>query len=546
MNTNKNINKHEKLNVIWIVTDSARNFSTGGLDDRDRPEFFDTLKNSFVNFENTVTSAPSSVMSGSCMLTGMNSYYIGRNYDDFRYEEGTFPNLASILRTEDYDTKGIFVAREMREKIAPFIGHVEKDFWPKKLSHSQRMWTNETANEILDNYLSKRTKDNPLFLMLWNNIRDDFNISSNLEKLLKILKNHDYYDNSIILFCADHGYPHPRRGFTPEYLKREGLTHDLMLGDDNILIPLLIKTPDCDPRDVTDQVGTIDLFPTVLDYANIKNYKGKNLFPQNGASLKPLLINRENTNFFNERSIRCDCRFFGQSQRKTAIRQGKYKYVYSHDDQVEEFFDVEFDPSEDESLSSMDKYQLKIEELKNIFLEEESKANVFQEEYIAKKLVNSISNNRLSNNLVIFSLQGQQMNDRIISALNNHKDFNIMFFVGKISNKTTIDKFCESIADLSDDDFECLKKFLNNGSDSCFLYVETGTEYDEAKRTLLKRGIPIKQTFDINFQSSGQIKWQFSRAIRALFSRRKLILSEPTLLFTYLKEYIQRTLKKLK
>ena len=40
---------------------------------------------------------------------------------------------------------------------------------------------------------------------------------------------------------------------------------------------------------------------------------------------------------------------------------------------------------------------------------------------------------------------------------------------------------------------------------------ETGSEYDEAKRTLLKRGIPIKQTFDINFQSSGQIKWQFSQ-----------------------------------
>ena len=111
MNTNKNINKHEKLNVIWIVTDSARNFSTGGLDDRDRPEFFDTLKNSFVNFENTVTSAPSSVMSGSCMLTGMNSYYIGRNYDDFRYEEGTFPNLASILRIQR-----VFLLQEKCEK----------------------------------------------------------------------------------------------------------------------------------------------------------------------------------------------------------------------------------------------------------------------------------------------------------------------------------------------------------------------------------------------------------------------------------------------
>ena len=65
-------------NIIWIVTDSARNFSTGGLDDRDRPEFFDEIAPDFVNFKNAVTSAPSSVMSGACMLTGMNSYYVGQ------------------------------------------------------------------------------------------------------------------------------------------------------------------------------------------------------------------------------------------------------------------------------------------------------------------------------------------------------------------------------------------------------------------------------------------------------------------------------------
>ena len=133
------------VNIIIIVTDSARNFSTGGLDDRDRPEFYDSL-DKFVNFENAVTSAPSSVMSASTMLTGMNSYYIGRNYDDFRYEEGVFPNLASILQDVGYETKGIFVAREMREKVAPFIGSVEKKNWPKGISHSLRMWSNEIAN----------------------------------------------------------------------------------------------------------------------------------------------------------------------------------------------------------------------------------------------------------------------------------------------------------------------------------------------------------------------------------------------------------------
>ncbi len=539
-------NKEKKLNVIWVVTDSARNFSTGGLDDRDRPEFFDSLNDSFVNFENTVTSAPSSVMSGSCMLTGMNSYYIGRNYDDFRYEEGAFPNLASILRFENYETKGIFVAREMREKIAPFIGHVEKSYWPKKLSHSQRMWSNEIANEILDNYLSKRTGDNPLFLMLWNNIRDDYNISSNLEELLNILKKHNYYDDSVILFCADHGYPHPRRGFTPEYLKREGLTHDLMLGDDNILIPLLIKTPDCDPRNVADQVGTIDLFPTVLDYANVTSYEGKNLFPQNGASLKPLLVNKEDSNFFNQRSIRCDCRFFGQSQRKTAIRQGSYKYVYSHDDNVEEFYDVEYDPSEDNSLAHMNEYQLKIEELRSIFLEEESKANIFQEEYIAKKLVSTLSKNNLSKDLIIFSLQGSQMNDRIISAIDNHKEFNIVFFVGETSNNLFLNKYCKNIYSLSESDFIDLQNLLKNGSDACFLFAENGSEYKESMQLLSKKNISVKQSFDINFQSTPQIKWVFSRAVRALISRRKLILSEPTLLFTYMKEYILRLFKRFR
>ena len=66
------------------------------------------------------------------------------------------PNLATILSHHDYETQSIFVAREMREKIAPFIGHVKKDFWPKNISHSQRMWKNETANDVLENYLVKR------------------------------------------------------------------------------------------------------------------------------------------------------------------------------------------------------------------------------------------------------------------------------------------------------------------------------------------------------------------------------------------------------
>ena len=81
------------MNIICIVTDSARNFSTGGLDDRDRPVYYDSLENEFCSFNHAVTSAPSSVMSGSTMLTGLSSYFIGRNYDDFRFGDWT-PELS--------------------------------------------------------------------------------------------------------------------------------------------------------------------------------------------------------------------------------------------------------------------------------------------------------------------------------------------------------------------------------------------------------------------------------------------------------------------
>ena len=535
--------KLKRPNIIWVVTDSARNFSTGGLDDRDRPDFFDTISDEFVNFENTVTSAPSSVMSGACMLTGMNSYYIGRNYDDFRYEEGVFPNLATILSHHDYETQSIFVAREMREKIAPFIGHVKKDFWPKNISHSQRMWKNETANDVLENYLVKRESEKPLFLMLWNNIRHDLNISNNLNTLVKSLKKHGYYDNSVIIFCADHGSPHPRRGFTPESLKREGLTHDLMLGDDNILIPLLLKAPGCMPSNVKDQVGTIDLFPTILDYAGIDSYSGKDSFPQSGFSLRPLLDQSGNKEVFNGRSIRCDCRFFGQSQRKTAIRQGQFKYVYSHDDSLEEFYDIGFDPLEDLSLAEKEEYREKMSELRDIFLAEELKANEFQEKYIAKKLVSTLSSNGITGQLIIFSLQGSQMNDRLISAVANAKSFEIKAFVGTASEKSN---FAHDINSLTSQQFIELKKLVADGAQAILLYAEVGNEFDNTIKFIKDNGITLTQKFDINFQSTGDVKWTLAKIVRAISSRRKLIQSEPSLLLTYAKEFIQRIFRKLR
>lgn len=533
--------------IIWIVTDSARNFSTGGLDDRDRPEFYDSLLGEFTNFENAVTSAPSSVMSGSCMLTGMNSYYIGRNYDDFRFEEGAFPNIAAILSSEGYETKGIFVAREMREKIAPFIGHLERHYWPHGLSHAQRMWSNEDANRMLDSFLGSREATQPLFLMLWNNIRHDDRISDNLGELMRILKEHGYYEESLVLFCADHGYPHPRRGFTPEYLKREGLTHDLMLGDDNILIPLLVKTPDNQPGSVATQVGTVDLFPTVLDYAGVTSYRAKEEFPQSGRSLRSLLTrSQDGQAFFDQRAIRCDCRFFGQTQRKTALRLGRYKYVFSHDDGFEEFYDMVADPSEDVSLFDRPEYANKIAELRAVFQAEETKASQFQQEYIARKVVRSFAAARLRGPLVVFSLQEQQMNDCVMTALASSTGHRLSAFVGDSSQTEPFIHVPETInAAPCAEILARLKAEINSGAKAVFLSAPEEETNKSYLRALSEAGIRIHHSFDINFQSSAQIEWGPARYWRALKNRKTLIINEPTLALTYAREFAARIRRKM-
>jgi len=539
----QNVTRH----VIWIVTDSARNFSTGGLDDRDRPEFYDSLLGEFTNFENAVTSAPSSVMSGSCMLTGMNSYYIGRNYDDFRFEEGAFPNIAAILSSKGYETKGIFVAREMREKIAPFIGHLERRYWPDGLSHAQRMWSNEDANRMLNSFLGSRDATQPLFLMLWNNIRHDDRISDNLAELMRILKEHGYYEESLVLFCADHGYPHPRRGFTPEFLKREGLTHDLMLGDDNILIPLLVKTPDNKPGSVATQVGTVDLFPTVLDYAGVTSYRAKEEFPQSGRSLRSLLTrSQEGQAFFDQRAIRCDCRFFGQTQRKTALRLGRYKYVFSHDDGFEEFYDTVADPSEGVSLFDRPEYANKIAELRAVFQTEEAKASQFQQEYIARKVVRSFAAAGLRGPLVVFSLQEQQMNDCVMTALASSTGQRLSAFVGDSSQTESFIHVPETIkATPCAEILARLKAEIRSGAKAVFLSAPEEETNKSYLRALSEAGIRIHHSFDINFQSSAQIEWGLARYWRALKNRKMLIINEPKLALTYAREFVARIRRKM-
>ena len=72
-------------NFIFFIVDSARHYSLNGKDDRDKLKMMYEFEDESIFFNNAITSAPSSIMSFLAMATSMPSYYIARNYDDFRH-----------------------------------------------------------------------------------------------------------------------------------------------------------------------------------------------------------------------------------------------------------------------------------------------------------------------------------------------------------------------------------------------------------------------------------------------------------------------------
>ena len=85
-----------------------------------------------------------------------------------------------------------------------------------------------------------------------------------LGRLFHKLKEMDLYDDSLIVFTADHG---------EEFCEREGcwIGHTRTLYQELIHVPLIIKLPGKAKKRLSqDYVGLIDIMPTIVDYAGLE------------------------------------------------------------------------------------------------------------------------------------------------------------------------------------------------------------------------------------------------------------------------------------
>ena len=376
----------KKSNVILFVVDSARYYSTGGKDDRDKLEMMDRFEHESIYFPVTVSAAPSSVMSLSSMLTSLSAYSIARNYDDFRYDNDQFDSLHKILGENGYDIRSIFNARELRFLFGDTLGQVPKKYWPKGTHGDQFTWSNEIMNIVLDNFLGSGDVNEPFFLIVWYNIRHDPETSRIVSEGLDLLKKHQVFDDSVFILTSDHGYMDPKRGYSPEKLVEMGLSHDLLLTDDNIRIPFYLKYPGSQVQCIDEPVSTVDFMPTILSLLGISHEVTRSS-QINGMDLVPLIAGDEEAKQrFNERKVRCDARFFAQKDRSTALRNRDYKYIIRPDSDVEELYYLPDDKWEENNVLEDPAHQEALEDFRESYRSTENRVIEFQYHYLLKQL----------------------------------------------------------------------------------------------------------------------------------------------------------------
>lgn len=314
------------------------------MDDRDRLDVMDRFSEDAIEFTNAFTSAPSSLLAGGALFTGLPSVYIARHFNDWKFAGNDIYSLANLVERYGYDSYPIINSREEREKFQFLLPPFKSRYLPKGVRLSDYAWRNCEITGIFEHIMKNRRSKRPICCTFWYDCRRDKNISAYVQRALEVIKEHGYYDDSIIIMNSDHGYPDPATNLNESFFK--GLGHDMILTDDNIRTPLFIRYPGC-PKGarINDVVGHIDILPTIFHILDFPDRKSDIKFQ--GRSMLPI-IKREETGDL--RIVRSDTRLTMDVSRITSLREGTYKYVYFYDEDEEALYNVRDDPKEETNL----------------------------------------------------------------------------------------------------------------------------------------------------------------------------------------------------
>lgn len=165
-------------------------------------------------------------------------------------------------------------------------------------------------------------------------------IDDQVGRLLDFLVRRGVYDNTLVIFCADHG---DSLGI------HAGLTDKtIFMYEETNRIPLIVKEPAPVHRPGQREsafVGTCDFYPTILDYAGMREQESG----RDGTSLRPLIEGTAEgwRDCIATEGFGLD--FIQHSQR--ALRWKNFKYVFNCGG-PDELYDLQDDPHELKNLAA--------------------------------------------------------------------------------------------------------------------------------------------------------------------------------------------------
>ena len=376
-------------NIIWILCDSARNYKTN-VDERGRLQVMDSFAEDAIDFRNVVTSAPSTIMSLSSMMTAIPATLQALDYSGFVHNTDV-PSFPDILRNNGYQTYGLFSWNDGNSFLTDIYGDNCIDLRPG-IDLNNKIFSNEEQIDTFFKFLNSDKINDDFFFWLHLDCRQDYDLSQKVERVFDELKRKNMYDDSIIVLGSDHGYPDPSRNISFKDMRKYG--HDLLMYDDNILTPQLLKLPEVGNKVFKETISTLDLSITILDYLSLFSQSHKDSLGKISFSGKSLWKYIKNNTEIEERTFRVDNRFIFQNQSAVALRSNSYKYIESFYKPEGELFNLLKDPQEQSNLIYVKEYESIVSKYKNILEDDNSRVIAYHSNNLSEKLSKDFNPNK--------------------------------------------------------------------------------------------------------------------------------------------------------
>jgi len=350
-----------KSNLIIIMIDGGR------LDRAQKSSVFNNLKSKSIFFSNSITYGPHTIAAMHAVFSGCYGTRTGTNsyWSTYNFKKDKFKTLTEYLKENNFYTHADLINQLVvpKQGFDNYVVHDElnDDLTErhKSLLESMNEKVKEGTNFFLYLHYSKiHTGIMNEVLKIYDNFSKDFfsNREKNEQRYDDLFKGAEIYfeeifnkiiqlgfeKNSIILVMSDHGI-----SVGEKFGER---AYGAFCYDYTLRTFTYFTAPEFSPKQVMNQVRTIDFMPTILDYLQIpldSTYE-----KPDGISLIPLINGKtmQEQIAYSETGNPLDKKQPPKEPNTKSVRTSKWKLIYNEYNDTKELYDLESDPKEENNL----------------------------------------------------------------------------------------------------------------------------------------------------------------------------------------------------